>query len=172
MPIKRTATLSEIMLTRQPDKRTATYSELTGAIPAARSLGGFWADDDIKEGLVTPRNYMQQASTRIQEYQQARDTAQADRLTANEQIAIVDAYRQRAGLQPEGYYLTNEGTAVPRDLFAEIRRKRTEDDAWENFKANITQTALQNGNAIRSAQAKITDGLGNFPVRRMDGRYH
>lgn len=156
----RTATLSEIMLTRQPDRRTATYSELTGAIPAAQEMGSFWADDDIKGGLVTPQNYMQQASTRIQEYQQARDTAQADRLTANEQIAIVDAYRDRAGLQPEGYYRTAEGAAVPRDRFAEIRRKRTEDDAWENFKANISHTTLQNLNAIRSAQAKITDGLG------------
>ncbi len=123
-------------------------------------MGQTWVQEDINAGNVDISNYMQRAATRIQEYQQARSDLGQDRLTSNEQIAIVDAFRQNAGLQPEGYYLTKDGAAIPKDIFAEIRRKTTEDDIWANFKANLSSTVLQTANGIRASQARITDALG------------
>lgn len=141
-------------------QRTVTADEFFDGVPAAGNMGQTWVREDINAGNVNVTNYMQRAADKIQEYQQARSDLGESRLTANEQVAIVDAYRQMAGLQPEGWYMTKEGAAVPRDRFAEIRRKRTEDDAWENFKANISGTVLQNLAGIRAAQAQITDSLG------------
>ncbi len=136
-----------------------TLNELR-AMTSAADMGQTWVREDIGEGTVDVSNYMQRASDRIQRYQQARSDKGQDRLTANEQVAIVDAYRQTAGMQPEGYYLTREGAAVPKDQFAELQRKKTEDSDWENFKSNISGTVLQNLNGIRANQAKITDALG------------
>lgn len=142
------------------DEDLVSFSELTGSIPSAGKMGKDWANMDLNGGLVTKDNYMERAAERVQEYQQERMRQQSTRLTANEQVAIVDAYRQMAGIQPEGYYRTATGAAVPKNLFQEIRRKRVEDSNWENFKANLSSTALQNLAAIRAAQAKITDALG------------
>ncbi len=144
---------------RQP-KRTLSADEFFKDVPAAQGMGQTWAREDINAGNVDVSNYMQRAATRIQQYQQARSDIGEDRLTANEQVAIVDAYRQMAGLQPEGYYMTAEGAAVPKDKFAEIRRKRTEDDTWANFTANLSQTVLQNIAGIRASGARISDALG------------
>ena len=133
-------TLNELMRSsaQQTSKQTGfTLNELQ-SMTATGNMGQTWAREDINADAVDVSNYMQRAADRIQEYQQARSDIGENRLTANEQIAIVDAYRQMAGLQPEGYYLTKEGAAVPRDRFAEIRRKRTEDDTWANFKANLS----------------------------------
>lgn len=156
----RTATIDEIPLRERPQRREATLDEIQGGIGPAALMGQTWTREDINTGRVDISNYMHRAAARIQEYQQARQDLGEDRLTANEQVAIVDAYRQMAGLQPEGFYLTAEGAAVPKDRFAEIRRKRTEDDAWANFKSNLSNTVLQNLSGIRAAQAKITDSLG------------
>jgi len=150
--------LSEIL--RSPTRREFSLDEVTAGLPAASDIGRTWAREDINTGNVDLTNYMHRASARIQQYQQARSDIGEDRLTANEQVAIVDAYRQIAGLQPEGYYLTKEGAAVPEDRFAEIRRKRTEDDVWENFKSNISHTVLQNVAGIRASAARISDALG------------
>ena len=136
-----------------------TLDELE-AMTSVADMGQTWVREDIDEGTTDVSNYMQRASDRIQRYQQARSDKGQDRLTAIEQVAIVDAYRQMAGLQPEGYYMTREGAAVPKDRFAEMRRKVTEDSSWENFKANISGTVLQNLSGIRASQAKITDMLG------------
>lgn len=144
----------------QDTGRVLTEQEAFGGIRAAELMGQSWVGDDIADGRVSIENYMQRASERIQEYQEVRDRAGQDRLTANEQVAIVDAFRQLAGLQPEGFYLTAEGAAIPRDRFAEIRRKRMEDDDWGNFKANLSSTTLQMANSIRGSQAKILDALG------------
>ncbi len=156
----RTATLDEILQTRRPQRREATLDEITGSIASAAGMGQTWVREDINAGDVDISNYMHRAAARIQQYQQARSDIGEDRLTANEQVAIVDAYRQMAGLQPEGYYRTAEGAAVPKDRFAEIRRKRTEDDTWANFTSNLSQTVLQNLSGIRAAQARISDALG------------
>ena len=156
----RYATLDEITQARRPQRREATLDEITGNIASAANMGQTWVREDINNRDVDISNYMRRASDRIQSYQQARSDIGEDRLTANEQVAIVDAYRQIAGLQPEGYYLTKEGAAIPEDKFAEIRRKRTEDDAWENFKSNMSHTVLQNLAGIRGVQARITDALG------------
>lgn len=145
---------------QQADDQTRYSLDELQSMTVAAGMGQTWAQEDINAGSVEPSNVMQRASDRIQEYQQARSDTGATRLTAIEQMAIVDAYRQMAGLQPEGYYLTNTGAAVPRDKFAEIRRQRTEDDSWENFKANISNTVLQNLAGIRASQARITDVLG------------
>ncbi len=153
----RFATLDEI---QRPKRREATLDEINQTLAATARMGQTWAQEGINDRSVDVSNYMHRAGERIQQYQQARQDLGATRLTANEQVAIVDAYRQAAGLQPEGYYLTAEGAAVPKDRFAEIRRKRTEDDAWANFKSNLSETVLQNGAGIRAAQAKITDSLG------------
>ena len=150
--------LSEIL--RSPTRREFSLDEITAGLPATSDMGRTWAREDINTGNVSLTNYMQQAAARIQQYQQARSDIGGDRLTANEQVAIVDAYRQIAGLQPEGYYLTKEGAAVPQDRFAELRRKRTEDDVWENFKANLSETVLQNAASIRASAARISDALG------------
>lgn len=136
-----------------------TLNELQ-AMTSATDMGQTWVREDIGEGTVDVSNYMQRASDKIQRYQQVRSDKGQDRLTAIEQVAIVDAYRQIAGLQPEGYYMTREGAAVPKDRFAELRRKRIEDSDWENFKSNISSTVLQNLASIRGAQARITDSLG------------
>lgn len=156
----RYATIDQITQAGIPQRREATLDEITGGIASAANMGQTWAREDINTGGVDVTNYMQRAADRIQQYQQARSDLGADRLTANEQVAIVDAFRQTAGLQPQGYYLTKEGAAVPRDRFAEIRRKRTEDDSWENFKANVSHTTLQNLAGIRAVQARVTDALG------------
>jgi len=145
---------------RRQDRRTLTADEFFTGVPAAKDLGQEWVTEDIGVGAVDISNYMQRASDRIQEYQKSRDNIGAERLTANEQVAIVDTYRRLAGLQPEGYYMTATGAAVPKDKFAEIRSKRTEDDSWANFKSNISQTVLQNLAGIRGAQARMTDALG------------
>lgn len=136
-----------------------TLDELQ-AMTSATDMGQTWVREDIDTGVVDISNYMQRASDKIQQYQQARSNKGEDRLTAIEQVAIVDTYRQMAGLQPEGYYMTREGAAIPKDRFAEMRRKQTEDSDWENFKANISGTVLQNLSGIRATQAKITDALG------------
>lgn len=156
----RYATIDEIIRSDDPKRRTATLDEITDKIASATNVGQTWVQEDINTGAVDLSNYMHQAAARIQQYQQARSDLGEDRLTANEQVAIVDAYRQMAGLQPEGYYMTKEGAAVPRDRLAEIRRKRTEDDAWANFKANLSSATLQNLAGIRAAQARISDVLG------------
>ncbi len=137
-----------------------SVSEFYGAVNAAGKLGELWANEDINSGDVTPETFMQRASDRIQEYQTFRDRAGSARLTANEQVALVDAYREMAGLQPEGFYRTVDGSAVPEDIFAARRQARMEDDSWENFKSNISSTALHNINGIRAAGARITDALG------------
>jgi len=156
----RYATIDEIIPIETPQRREATLDEINGGIASATNMGQTWAQEGINTGAIDVTNYMQRAADKIQQYQLARDDMGKNRLTANEQLAIVDAYRQTAGLQPEGYYLTKEGAAVPRDRFAELRRKRTEDDAWANFKANISSATLQNLAGIRGAQARITDALG------------
>ncbi|KKK80675.1 hypothetical protein LCGC14_2821130, partial [marine sediment metagenome] len=145
---------------RRQEQPTMPLDEFLNGVPAAGTMGRTWVQEDMNAGIVDVANYMQRASDRIQQYQQARSDTGADRLTANEQIAIVDTYRQIAGLQPEGYYMTKEGAAVPKDRFAEMRRKRTEDDSWENFKSNISGTVLQNLAGIRGVQARISDALG------------
>ena len=153
-------TLNELiqLSEQQTRKRTGfTLSELQ-SMTTAGDMGKTWVREDINNRDVDISNYMQRASNRIQSYQQARSDIGEDRLTANEQVAIVDAYRQIAGLQPEGYYMTKEGAAVPRDRFAEIRRKRTEDDAWENFKSNMSHTVLQNLAGIRGVHTARWDG--------------
>jgi hypothetical protein len=152
--------LSDILQSPYSQRQEIPLSEAIGGIPAATNTGQTWVQEDINTDNVNVTNYMQRAAARIQQYQQARSDIGEDRLTANEQVAIVDAYRQTAGLQPEGYYMTKEGAAVPRDRFAEIRRKRTEDDVWANFTANLSQTVLQNLVSIRGAQARICDTLG------------
>ena len=144
-------------LRRQRD--SVTLDELR-AMTSAADMGQTWVREDISEGTADVSNYMQRASDRIQRYQQARSDAGKDRLTAIEQVAIVDAYRQMAGIQPEGYYLTKDGAAVPKDQFAELQRKKTEDSDWENFKSNTSGTVMQMLNGIRANQAKITDALG------------
>ncbi len=154
----RYATLDEIIPVRR--RREATLDEIQGNIASSANMGQTWVQEDINAGAVGLSNYMHQAGERIQQYQQARDDIGENRLTANEQIAIVDAYREMAGLQPEGYYRTKDGAAIPKDKFAEIRRKRTEDDVWENFKANLSSTVLQNAAGIRGSAARISDALG------------
>ena len=154
----RYATLDEITQTRRFPRREVTLDEIDG-VNAAANMGETWVQEDINTGDIDITNYMHRAALRIQQYQQARSDIGEDRLTANEQIAVVDAFRQTAGLQPEGYYMTKEGAAVPQDKFAEIRRRRTEDDAWANFKANLSSTVLQNLAGIRAAQARISDSL-------------
>ena len=155
----RYATLDEITQVRRRPQREITLDEI-GGIDAAANMGATWVQEDINAGGVDISNYMHRAAARIQQYQQARSDMGENRLTANEQVAIIDAFRQIAGLQPEGYYMTKEGAAVPQDRFAETRRKRTEDDAWANFKSNLSSTVLQNLAGIRATQAKISDSLG------------
>jgi len=154
-------TPNDILRSKPPDDEDlVSLSDLTGGIPAASNMAQGWAELDMNEGKATKDNYMEQAGARIQEYQQSRLKAGDANLTANEQVAIVDAYRQMAGLQPEGYFLTPTGAAVPQNIFQEIRRKRVEDSDWENFKSNVSSTVLGNLAAIRAAQAKVTDSLG------------
>jgi len=107
---------------------------------------------------VTPDNFMRQASARIQQYQTERDARGAQRLTANEQVAIQDAYRQMVGEQPEAFYLTREG-AIPKDRFYEMRARRSKASAWHNFQNNIANTFLQGIGGIVATGAKVADTI-------------
>jgi len=126
-----------------------------------------WSEESFATGKpvpldpqsITPDTYMQHAAERIQMYQTRRDEANEARLTALEQTAIQDAFRELAGIEPLAYR-RYKGGAVPIDRFAEKRQARTEESSWENFKANIANTVLQSAGGITAFGAKMADTVG------------
>ena len=171
------ATLAELMSQHRDERRTPS-------VASGYSLGDLMQQYTRNvSGLsdLNASNYMQKASERVIKAQRERREAGSKPLTSSEQMAMVDAMREMAGVQPKGYVRTETG-AVPIDPFrvTQYQQRMRGGSGLTNFLARQSAASLVPGGAqavsrvagqATDATAGVLAKLGADSVKLLNPEY-
>ena len=131
----------------------AFFFERTADVQPDYRSGRRVADEIQNPTTVTKDNYIQIAADRVIEREQelGRDLSQG------EQTAIVDAYRQLAGVDPRFYSVSVNG-AAPIDFYQEVIQKRGRDTLSGTILDNLRISKDATLRAAEKATPAILEG--------------